>query len=91
MPKVRSIGQLANKKKRKISIEKLEENLYTKNIPDPDLMIRTGGNKRLSNFLLFQGAYSELISVDEYWPELTSAGLEQCFATFNGTKRNYGA
>jgi undecaprenyl diphosphate synthase len=65
--------------------------LWTGGIPDPDLVIRTGHVQRLSNFLLFQAAYSELYFLDILWPDVTSGHLEQALAFFEQTKRNFGS
>lgn len=64
--------------------------LYTKNIPDPDILIRTGGEKRISNYLLWQIAYSEVIVVDEYWPEFDRCSLIKCLEEFDRRQRRYG-
>ena len=58
--------------------------------PDPDLIIRTGKRARLSNFLLFQAAYSELLFLDCYWPEITESRLEACIENFQTVQRNFG-
>lgn len=68
----------------------LEECLWMANIPDPDLIIRTGGAKRLSNFLLYQAAYSEFYFLDCLWPEITEQHLQNALADFAQTKRNFG-
>ena len=81
---------ISSKKKKKISIEKFEENLYTKNIPDPDLMIRTGGNKRLSNFLLWQLAYAEIFFINKLWPEFNEIDYYKIINKFHKMKRNFG-
>ena len=57
------------KNKTKLSLKDLEKNLYTKDMPDPDLLIRTGGKKRLSNFLLWQLSYSEIYFINKLWPD----------------------
>ena len=57
------------KKTKKINLKNFEKNLYTKNIPDPDILIRTGGHYRLSNFMLWQLAYAELFFVKKLWPD----------------------
>lgn len=64
--------------------------LWSGDIPDPDLIIRTGGAKRLSNFLLFQSAYSELYFLDCFWPEVTYEKLMQAICWFDEVKRNFG-
>jgi len=65
--------------------------LGTAGIPDPDLLIRTSGEQRLSNFLLWQSAYSELIFVDTLWPDFDKGDLERAIAEFHGRERRYGA
>ena len=77
-------------KRKNITIEKFEENLYTKNIPDPDLMIRTGGTKRLSNFLLWQLAYAEIFFVNKLWPEFNENDYYKIIKKFYKIKRNFG-
>ena len=81
---------LKSKKKKKINEELISNNLYTKNIPDPDILIRTGGEKRLSNFLLWQISYAELFFIDKYWPDFTFLDLKKIVNTFNVIKRKFG-
>lgn len=64
--------------------------LDTRDIPDPDLIIRTSGEKRLSNFLLWQGAYAELVFVDCHWPEFDREALQGALAEFNRRDRRFG-
>ncbi len=64
--------------------------LYTAGVPDPDLIIRTGGEKRLSNFLLWQCAYSEFIFSDVLWPDFGAEELKKCLEEFNSRHRRYG-
>ena len=64
--------------------------LYTAEMPDPDLIIRTGGEYRLSNFLTWQSAYSELYVTDVYWPDFTPAELEKAIEAYNGRERRFG-
>jgi undecaprenyl diphosphate synthase len=66
-------------------------NLWTDGIPDPDLVIRTSGEQRLSNFLLWQSAYAELIFLDTLWPDFTKRELEDAIAEFQRRERRYGA
>lgn len=66
-------------------------NLYTADIPDPDLLIRTSGEKRISNFLLWQLAYAELIFLDTLWPDFTKQDLEDAVEEFHRRERRYGA
>jgi undecaprenyl diphosphate synthase len=70
--------------------EAFEEHLYTAGIPDPDLVIRTGGDHRLSNFLLWQAAYSELYFTPEYWPDFGRASFEKALADFGRRERRWG-
>ena len=79
------------KKSKKISLKNLEKNLYTKNMPDPEILIRTGGNQRLSNFMLWQLAYTELFFLKKLWPDLKSIDLKNIIKKFKRIKRNYGA
>jgi undecaprenyl diphosphate synthase len=65
--------------------------LHTRDIPDPDLIIRTSGEQRLSNFLLWQAAYAELVFMDILWPDFNKASLEQAIDEFLGRERRYGA
>ena len=74
----------------KISEDTISAHLYTKNIPDPDLLIRTGGEKRISNYLLWQIAYSEIIVRDEYWPVFGRQSLIDCVEEFHNRTRRYG-
>lgn len=69
---------------------KIEENLYTKGIPDPDLIIRTGGMIRLSNFLLWQGAYAELYFSDILWPSFAKKDLDKAILDYNRRERRFG-
>lgn len=64
--------------------------LYTHDIPDPDLILRTSGEQRLSNFLLWQAAYAELMFVDKHWPEFGEADLEQAVMAYRRRERRYG-
>lgn len=73
-----------------INEETVHNALWTGGMPDPDLIIRTGGVSRLSNFLLFQAAYSEFSFLSCYWPEVTEELLEQCVQDFKSTQRNFG-
>ncbi len=80
-----------NKKNKKAINEKdIENNLYSKNIADPDLIIRTSGEKRLSGFLLWQAAYSELLFIDKYWPEFSKTDFKKAVTCFNNRKRRFG-
>ncbi|MBT4490781.1 MAG: di-trans,poly-cis-decaprenylcistransferase, partial [Rhodospirillaceae bacterium] len=65
--------------------------LHTDGIPDPDLVIRTSGEQRLSNFLLWQAGYAELVFMDVLWPDFTKKSLEQAVEEFHRRERRYGA
>ncbi len=73
-----------------ITEESFAARLYTADMPDPDLIIRTGGEMRLSNFLTWQSAYSELYVTDTYWPDFTPEKLKEAIEAFNGRDRRYG-
>jgi undecaprenyl diphosphate synthase len=73
-----------------ITSDLFEKYLWTSDIPSPDLIIRTGGQQRLSNFLLFQCAYSELYFLDCLWPDISSSQLESALTYFNECRKNFG-
>jgi len=68
----------------------ITKNLYTKNAPDPDLLIRTGNTNRLSNFLLWQLAYSEIYFVKKLWPDFSTKDYNKILNNFKNIKRNFG-
>ena len=68
----------------------ISQYLYTSQVPDPDLLIRSGGEMRISNYLLWQIAYSEIIFKDEYWPDFNAKILSECIEEFAGRNRRYG-
>ena len=78
------------KSKKKIYENDISKHLYTQNIPDPDLLIRTGDTKRLSNFLLWQLAYSEIFFEKKLWPDFNEKDYKKILEKFKKTKRNYG-
>ena len=77
-------------KKLKINEKNITKNLYTQNIPDPDILIRTGNRKRLSNFLLWQLAYSEIFFEKKLWPDFNEKDYNKILNMFKKTKRNFG-
>ncbi len=79
------------KKNKTISINSFNKNLYTSNLPDPDILIRTGGHKRLSNFMLWQLAYSEIYFIDKLWPDFNDKDLKKIIKNFQKIKRNFGS
>ena len=81
---------MITKKRATINIKNIEKNLYTSNIPDPDILIRTGNTNRLSNFLLWQLSYSEIFFVKKLWPDFNKSDFNQILEKFKKIKRNYG-
>ena len=89
----KQIAQLV--KDGKLAVEDINEqtvaqSLWTAGTPVPDVIVRTSGVKRLSNYLLFQAAYSEFMFLDKFWPDITEADLDQCLQNFQAIKRNFG-
>ncbi len=78
------------KKKDKINEQNFEKNLFTKNIPDPEILIRTGNTKRLSNFLLWQLAYAEIFFERKLWPDFNELDFEKIINKYKKIKRNFG-
>jgi undecaprenyl diphosphate synthase len=80
-----------SKKKKQINIKNLESFLYTKDIPEPDILIRTGNTKRLSNFLLWQISYSEIFFEKKLWPDFSAKDFNKVIIKYRNTRRNYGS
>ena len=78
-----------NLKSKEITEENINHNLYS-NLPFPDILIRTGGQHRLSNFMLWQLAYTEIFFLDKLWPEFTKADLNRIIKKYRKIKRNFG-
>ena len=87
---INAFSNLVSKKKGKININNFEQELYTHNIPDPEILIRTGGAKRLSNFLLWQLAYTEIFFIDKLWPDFNENDFNKIVIKYNKIKRNFG-
>ncbi len=93
---VNAVQQIANEiKDNKINVSDVNEQLisnklYTSNVPDPDLLIRTGGEKRLSNFLLWQAAYTEIWCSDVLWPDFKKEDLLKAIYNYQNRERRYG-
>jgi len=87
---VNACKKLILKNNKEININNLEKELYTHNVPDPDVLIRTGGTKRLSNFLLWQLAYTEIFFIDKLWPDFNEKDFNKVVAKFKKIKRNFG-
>ena len=82
----------ASKKIKKFeNIKNFEKNLYTKNMPFPDILVRTGGHQRLSNFMLWQLAYTEIFFLKKLWPEFKGSDLLKIIKKYKKIKRNFGA
>jgi len=74
----------------KITENLISDNLWTAGLPDPDLIIRTGGEKRLSNFLTWQSVYAELCFIDKFWPEFTKEDLDRALEDYSNRNRRFG-
>ena len=83
--------KMLRKKKEKLNEKNLNKYLLTKNIPDPDLLIRTGNTKRLSNFLLWQIAYSEIFFEKKFWPAFNEKDFNRIIKNYKSVKRNFGS
>jgi len=82
--------KIVNKKKQKITLKNFEKYLFTSGFPDPDILIRTGGQKRLSNFLLWQIAYTEIFFIKKMWPDFNNNDFQKILNKFKKIKRNFG-
>ncbi len=87
---LQAVNHAIEKKKGCLSHEDIEVNLSTAFMPDPDLIIRTGKEKRVSNYMLYQMAYSEFIFTDVLWPDFSSKHLIKCFKEYASRNRRYG-
>ncbi|SHE51815.1 undecaprenyl diphosphate synthase [Marinitoga hydrogenitolerans DSM 16785] len=88
---VDAVNNLISNNIKNITIEDLSKNLYLPDIPDPELIIRTSGEIRISNFLLWQIAYSELYFTDTLWPDFTKKDLEMAIKDFSNRNRRFGS
>ena len=82
--------KIIKKRKKNITIENFEKYLYTTDFPNPDILIRTGGQKRVSNFLLWQIAYTEIFFVNKLWPDFSKNDFQKILNKFTKIKRNFG-
>ncbi len=87
---INAFKKIHKNKKNNISEQLISNNLYTKNMPDPDILVRTGGEKRLSNFLLWQLSYAELFFIEKSWPDFNFLDLKKIVNKFSGIKRRFG-
>ena len=85
-----ALKMLVNQSKKKINHKNFKKNLYTYGMPDPEILIRTGGNKRLSNFMLWQIAYTEIFFIDKLWPDFNERDFNDIIYNFHKIKRNFG-
>ena len=74
----------------RINEKNISDNLYTKDIPDPEILIRTGNRQRLSNFLLWQSSYTEIFFIKKLWPDFTRSDFKKIIIKFKKTSRNFG-
>ena len=88
---VNAVNNIIKDGKKKVSIEDFSNYLYTAGQPDPDLIIRTSGEYRISNFMLWQMAYSEFIFPKTYWPSFTKKDLYKCIIAYQKRNRRFGA
>ncbi len=87
---INACKKLIKTRKKVINTKNFEEQLYTNKIPDPDILVRTGGTKRLSNFLLWQLAYTEIFFIDKLWPDFNEKDFNKIINNFYNIKRNFG-
>ena len=87
---INACKNLVLKRNKKINVNSFKNELYTKNIPDPEILIRTGGTKRLSNFLLWQLAYAEIFFVDKLWPDFKEDDFNGIVNKYYNIKRKFG-
>ncbi len=83
--------QTGELKQEELTPQLFEECLWTYTIPEPEIIVRTGGKNRLSNFLLYKAAYSELFFLNEFWPEITKDHLQKILTDYQEIQRNFGA
>lgn len=87
---LRAVNKTIGNKKKVISAEEFEKYLFTKDMPDPDLIVRTGGEMRLSGYLPWQGVYAELFFVDTLWPDFTTDELQKVLEEYSQRDRRFG-
>lgn len=85
-----AVNELLAEGKKEVTAEELEQHLYSAGLPDPDLIIRTSGEYRISNFLLWQSAYAEYYFTDVYWPDFKKEELYKALSSFETRKRRFG-
>ena len=85
-----AVNKLASEGKTEFTEEDITNNIYSGVCPPPDMIVRTGGEMRLSNFLMWQSVYAELFFTDTLWPDLTNAEVDAMIEQFNNRKRRFG-
>ncbi|MBR1776947.1 isoprenyl transferase [bacterium] len=86
----RAVQNIIDENIKEVTEDIISSHLYTNNIPDPDLLIRTGGEMRVSNYLLWQIAYSEFVVTDEFWPDFNRESLIKCIMEYKSRNRRFG-
>ncbi len=87
---LRAVNRILDSGVREIDMQTLSDCMYTGGLPDPDVIVRSSGEKRLSNFMLWQAAYAELVFVDDLWPDFDSAIFEKILREYSQRDRRYG-
>ncbi|MCM1009604.1 MAG: isoprenyl transferase [Fusobacterium sp.] len=87
---VNALQKIVDSGEKEVTEELISRNLYTAKVPDPDLLIRTGGEQRISNFLLWQIAYAEILVVQKFWPEFGKEELASAIMEFEHRQRRFG-
>ena len=87
---VKAVNEIIKSGAQNVSESDISSHLYTAGMPDPDVIIRTSGENRLSNFLIWQAAYSEIVLTDIFWPDFTPDVYEQCIVEYQGRDRRFG-
>lgn len=87
---VDAVNKILEEGKKKTSVEEFSDYLYTRGLPDPDLLIRTGGEQRISNFLLYQSAYTEFYFTPVYWPDFSREEFEKALRDYSRRTRRWG-
>ncbi len=87
---VQALQKIVDSGVKEVTEELISENLYTAKVPEPDLLIRTGGEKRISNFLLWQIAYAEILVLQKFWPEFGKEELAEAIIEFEHRQRRFG-
>ena len=86
----RAVNQIIESKVKSVTEKDIEQNLYTANLPRLDLLVRTSGEQRVSNFMLWQMAYSEFLFIKKFWPDMSGKTVDKCIVAFQKRKRRFG-